>query len=260
MTDAARVQPEPADDMLSLRVLARLLDYPDRELQAAVGEMNAILDAERRLPGNLRTALMDWCRRLAAADLLDLQAEYVALFDRGRATSLLLFEHVHGESRDRGQAMVDLLAEYRAAGFELDARELPDHLPLFLEYLSTRPEAEIGRWLGEIRHILARLTARLEEREADHALAILALLGLIGAEDDVNAHREPVSQEARDDTPEALDAVWEEEAVRFSAASDQDCALQSAEGRRLVERKKATQDEAVRILDPGHPWQQGEPS
>ncbi|MBB3140443.1 nitrate reductase molybdenum cofactor assembly chaperone [Halomonas organivorans] len=258
MADAARVLLEPADDMLSLRVLARLLDYPSEALQDAAGEMIEILDAERRLPPALRTALMDWSQRLAEADLMDLQAEYVALFDRGRATSLLLFEHVHGESRDRGQAMVDLLAEYRAAGFEIDARELPDYLPLFLEYLSTRPETEIGRWLGEIRHILARLTARLEEREAAHALATLALLGLIGAEADVAEHRDPVKNEARDDTPEALDAAWEEEAVRFSAASDQDCALQSAEGRRLAERKTATHSEAVRILDPAAPRQQGD--
>ncbi|MCK2185158.1 nitrate reductase molybdenum cofactor assembly chaperone [Halomonas getboli] len=260
MTDAAQVLPETMHDMLSLRALARLLDYPGEELQAAAVEIGEVLDAERRLPARLRGDLTAWCRRLAEGELLDLQAEYVALFDRGRATSLLLFEHVHGESRDRGQAMVDLLAEYRAAGFELDARELPDHLPLFLEYLSTRPEAEIGRWLGEIRHILARLTARLEEREADHALAPLALLALIGAEDDVAEHREPVENEARDDTPEALDAVWEEEAVRFSAASDQDCALQSAEGRRLAERKKVTHDEAVRILESGAPRQQGESS
>ncbi|MDR5866819.1 nitrate reductase molybdenum cofactor assembly chaperone [Halomonas koreensis] len=260
MADAARVLPEPADDMLSLRVLARLLDYPGEELQAAAGEMIEILDAERRWSTAQRTALMDWCQRLAEAELMELQAEYVALFDRGRATSLLLFEHVHGESRDRGQAMVDLLAEYRAAGFEIDARELPDYLPLFLEYLSTRPAAEIGRWLGEIRHILARLAARLEEREADHALVPLALLALIGAEADVDEHREDVKDEERDDTPEALDAVWEEEAVRFSAASDQDCALQSAEGRRLAERKNVTHSEAVRVLDPSAPRHQGDQS
>ena len=250
MAEAAMQHPAMAPDMLSLRVLARLLDYPTAELQAAAPEMIEIIDAERRLPAALRSRLMDWCQRLLEADLMDLQAEYVALFDRGRSTSLLLFEHVHGESRDRGQAMVDLMAEYRAAGFELDARELPDYLPLFLEYLSTRPEAEIGRWLGEIRHILALLAARLEERDADQTLVPLALLSLVGAEGDVDAHREAVREEAPDDTPEALDEVWEEEAVRFSAESDQDCALQSAEGRRLAERKNVTHSEAVRVLDP----------
>ncbi len=216
--------------------------------------MIEILNAERRLAAALNAPpLMDWCQRHAWRPIcLELQAEYVAMFDKGRATSLLLFEHVHGESRDRGQAMVDLMAEYSAAGFELDAHELPDYLPLFLEYLSTRSEAEIGRWLGEIRHILALLTARLEERGADHALVPLSLLALIGAEGDVEEHRPQVKKEVPDNTPEALDAVWEEEAVRFSATSDEDCALQSAEGRRLAERKNALperpgQHHAVRL-------------
>ncbi|SFU52383.1 nitrate reductase molybdenum cofactor assembly chaperone [Halomonas korlensis] len=253
MTEAALQQPAAEPDMLSLRVLARLLDYPSAELQVAAPEMIEILNAERRWSAALRTRLMDWCQRLLEADLMELQAEYVALFDKGRSTSLLLFEHVHGESRARGQAMVDLMAEYEAAGFELDARELPDYLPLFLEYLSTCREQDIGRWLGEIRHILALLTARLEERDADHALVPLALLALIGAEADVDAHRETVKDEAPDDTPEALDAVWEEEAVRFSAESDEDCALQSAEGRRLAERKRSVPSDPVKIMPSSGP-------
>lgn len=254
MTDAAILSTpleaplEPAGGMRSLRVLARLLDYPTRELQEACGELVEILNAEPRLSSALKSSLMAWCQRINEEDLLELQSEYVALFDKGRATSLLLFEHVHGESRERGQAMVDLMAEYSAAGFELDARELPDHLPVFLEYLSLCDEAEIGRWLGEIRHILALLTARLEERDADHALITLSLLALIGAEGDVEAHRPQVKLEAPDNTPEALDAVWEEEVVRFSATSDEDCALQSAEGRRLAERKNTVQSQTVRIM------------
>ncbi len=234
--------------LLSLRVLARLLDYPSAELQDAVPEMIEIIAAEKRLNPLLRGELMSWCQRLLEADLLDLQAEYVALFDRGKATSLLLFEHVHGESRDRGQAMVDLLAQYEAAGFVLDARELPDHLPVFLEFLSTQDEAEVGRWLGEIRHILALLAARIEERGADHALVPTALLGMIGAEGEIEQHRPKVKEEEPDHTAEALDAVWEEEAVRFSAQSDEDCALQSAEGRRLAERKHSVASEPVRIM------------
>lgn len=236
--------------MRSLRVLARLLDYPTAPLQSAVDELIEALYVERRLPDALKAELMSWCQHIYEADLLELQSEYVALFDKGRAHSLLLFEHVHGESRDRGQAMVDLIDVYQAAGFELDARELPDYLPLFLEYLSTRSDEEIGRWLGEIRHILALLTARLEERGADQALATRALLALIGAEGDVEAQRKAVVGEKRDDTPEALDEVWEEEAVRFSAQSDEDCALQSAEGRRLAERKRQTQSQPVRIMSP----------
>ncbi|REC95040.1 nitrate reductase molybdenum cofactor assembly chaperone [Kushneria indalinina] len=238
--------------MRSLIVLARLLDYPTKALQQAAPEMTAVIKAEDRLTPLRRETLVGWIRRLAQADLLDLQADYVALFDKGRATSLLLFEHVHGESRDRGQAMVDLLAQYREAGFELDARELPDYLPLFLEYLSTRTEDEIAGQLGEIAHILARLTARLEEREADQALATASLLALIGAEDEITEHQEKVREEKRDDTPAALDAVWEEEAVRFSATSDQDCAVQSAAGQRRAQQRQSAREQAepVRVIDP----------
>lgn len=249
--------PEAHKEMLSLRVLARLLDYPSEELQQAASELVALIDAEKRWQPALRAKLSAWCQRISETELLDLQAEYVALFDKGRSVSLLLFEHVHGESRDRGQAMVDLMNEYNVAGFELDARELPDYLPLFLEYLSTRPEAEIARWLGEIRHILALLTARLEERDAEHALVTYALLALIGAEADIDDHRDEVKAEVPDDTPEALDAVWEEEAVRFSAESDQDCALQSAEGRRLAERKNAVPSDPITIMPSPHNAGQG---
>jgi nitrate reductase delta subunit len=246
---------ETVEGLRSLRVLARLLDYPTADLQAAADELAAILHGEARLQPRLRQRFADWCQRLASTELLDLQAEYVELFDRGRATSLLLFEHVHGESRDRGQAMVDLLAEYEAAGFQLSARELPDHLPLFLEYLSTRDEEDIGRWLGEISHILALLTARLEERNAEHALVPHALLALIGATELIDQHRPSVAAEEPDHTPQALDKVWEEEMVRFSADSDDDCALQSAEGRRLAERKYQASAQIVTLMpaDPSAP-------
>ncbi|GAB3343107.1 MULTISPECIES: nitrate reductase molybdenum cofactor assembly chaperone [Chromohalobacter] len=237
--------------MRSLIVLARLLDYPTEELQRAATEMQNVIADEAHLSHPQRAALHGWIGRIATSDLLDLQADYVALFDKGRSTSLLLFEHVHGESRDRGQAMVDLLEQYRQAGFELSARELPDYLPVFLEYLSARDEADIAQQLSDIAHILALLAARLRERESDHALVPTALLAMVGADTAIDEHAEAVSKEARDDTPAALDAVWEEEAVRFNAASDEDCALQSATGRRQAELKRQSQAEMpIRIVPP----------
>lgn len=232
-----------------MRALARLLDYPDAALIEALPEVVSAIEA-MPLPATApRQQLLAWCRQLAEADLLDSQAAYVAQFDRGRATSLLLFEHVHGESRDRGQAMVDLLAEYETAGFVLGERELPDHLPLLLEFLSTRSEEDIARWIGEIRHILALLTARLEKHDCSQSLIPLTLLCMIGEEADVDTHRDQVNREPADNTPAAIDAVWEEEAVRFSADSDQDCALQSAEGKRLAERRQQVQLETIRLPD-----------
>ncbi len=134
---------------------------------------------------------------------MDLQEAYVGTFDRGgRATSLLLFEHVHGESRDRGQAMVDLMEQYRANGLEIDAKELPDYLPLFLEYLSTRPPwEEIRNWLEDIHHILGLLGERLYQRESFYHVAMDSLLVLSGRKADRQELAQLVASEERDDTP-----------------------------------------------------------
>jgi nitrate reductase molybdenum cofactor assembly chaperone NarJ/NarW len=126
---------------LTLKVLSALLTYPTAELLAAVPEMRAALDAEGRLPRRNRDRLDRLLEDLAIHDLYDLQERYVLLFDRTRSLSLHLFEHVHGESRDRGQAMVDLKSLYERHGLFMDSSELPDHLPLFLEFLSQIPEA-----------------------------------------------------------------------------------------------------------------------
>ena len=153
--------------------------------------------------------------------LLDVQSDYSQLFDRGRATSLLLFEHVHGESRDRGQAMVDLMAQYEQQGLQLDSRELPDHLPLYLEYLAQLPESEAIGGLQDIAPILALLCARLQQRDSRYAVLFDLLVKLANAAIDSDKVAEKIADEARDDTPQALDAVWEEEQVKFFA--DQNC-------------------------------------
>src|SRR5207244_13070491 len=100
---------------------------------------------------------------IAIGDLYDLQERYVLLFDRTRSLSLHLFEHVHGESRDRGQAMIDLKNQYENAGLEISATELPDFVPLFLEFLSTRPRADAYELLGQPAHILSAMAERLRK-------------------------------------------------------------------------------------------------
>lgn len=154
-------------------------------------------------------------RELLYAPLLDKQAEWCEVFDRGRATSLLLFEHVHAESRDRGQAMVDLLSQYETVGLQLNCRELPDHLPLYLEYLSVLPEAEAREGLQNIAPILALLGGRLKQRGAPWYQLFDALLTLAGSSLTSDSVTKQIIQESRDDTRQALDAVWEEEQVKF---------------------------------------------
>ena len=220
--------------MIALRIIGRLLDYPDRTLIDHQQELEEALASAQELNATLRAQLLAVVRDFCARPLLDLQADYCELFDRGRATSLLLFEHVHGESRDRGQAMVDLLDQYRAAGLELDSRELPDFLPLYLEYLSSRSAQEAREGLVDIAPILALLSARLRQRNSRWADLLDALLTLSNSGVAAEALEPQVAQEARDDTPQALDAVWEEEQIRFLGEQGCASAQQEAHQRRFA--------------------------
>lgn len=207
--------------MIELVVVSRLLEYPDAHLWQHQNELFDVLATSEKLEKADAQALGVFLRDLTAQDLLDAQAAYSELFDRGRATSLLLFEHVHGESRDRGQAMVDLLNQYEQHGLVLDSRELPDHLPLYLEYLAQLPESEAIGGLQDIAPILALLCARLQQRESRYAVLFEQLLKLANSAVDEAKVAEKIADEARDDSPQALDAVWEEEQVKFFA--DQGC-------------------------------------
>lgn len=164
----------------SLRVLAALLAYPDDTLRGHLSEMSDLLRAERALSLARRLeldALMDGLRR---ADALQVQADYVELFDRGRATSLHLFEHVHGDSRERGPALIDLGQTYASAGLMLTDGELPDYLPAVLEFVSTQPRAQAQAFLAEMAHIFNAIFGALQARQSAYASVLGALLELAG--------------------------------------------------------------------------------
>ena len=201
--------------MLICRVFSRLLDYPTEQLHEYADELRSLVTTEEAVPEPVRQNVLSFLDGRLSQDLLDWQSDYDGLFERGRSVSLHLFEHVHGESRDRGQAMVDLLTQYRQAGLELAANELPDYLPLYLEFVATQGD-QAKAWLQDVAHVLALLTARLQERDSDYALLVDGLLQLAGSQVDLAPLREEVAQEARDDTPEALDKIWEEEMVSFA--------------------------------------------
>ncbi len=199
----------------TLRVLARLMAYPEQSLLDAVPQMIDVLHAERWFPESLTERLETLMRSIATRSITELQEEYVALFDRGRALSLHLFEHVHGESRERGQAMVDLLELYRAGGLELNARELPDYLPLMLEYLSTRSRTEATELLGDVMGVIVLLGARLGERKSDYALLFTALETAVGSPPEAEALKQRAATEGPDETIERMDDIWQEEQVTF---------------------------------------------
>lgn len=164
----------------SLRVLAALLAYPDAQMRGYLPEMREILRGEAALSAARQTELEALITALVSADALETEANYVELFDRSRATSLHLFEHVHGDSRDRGPAMIDLAQTYEKAGLYLAPGELPDYLPAVLEFVSTQPPREARAFLGEMAHIFNALFNALQERASPYASVLGALLELAG--------------------------------------------------------------------------------
>jgi nitrate reductase delta subunit len=187
----------------SLRVLARLLGYPDAELRGKLAELREALHDERALPLQRLAELDALIDSLALAATLDAEAAYVELFDRGRATSLHLFEHVHGDSRDRGPAMIDLAQTYEKAGLFLAEGEMPDFLPVVLEFTSTQPPREAREFLAEMAHIFNAIFSALQQRGSAYACVLGALLELAGEK------AQPVQVAAE----EPIDAVWKEPVV-----------------------------------------------
>ena len=209
--------------MQILKVISLLLDYPVESLREGYLELAKAISGAREISPEQRGELRLLLEELSGGELMDAQERYSELFDKGRALSLLLFEHVHGESRDRGQAMVDLMAQYEAAGFAIGVRELPDYIPLYLEFLATRDDLEAREGLADVAHLLALLAARLVERKSPYAACFRALLQIAGQPLETVAElREQVAGEERDDSLEALDKVWEEEQVNFLQAEQQE--------------------------------------
>lgn len=200
--------------MSTLKIFAALLHYPDEQLQEHADELATALCAEQMITGPRLDAIQRFIEWVRDTDLLDLQAEYVETFDRGRSRSLYLYEHVHGESRDRGPAMVELAQVYRTHGFEIATVELPDYLPLFLEFLASLPMEEALGWLEDVGHVLQLLHARLIGRGSRFAVLFEPLVRLAGLAPEA-AVQEQVAKEKPDDTPEALDRAWAEEPVTF---------------------------------------------
>lgn len=187
----------------TLRVLARLLSYPNAELKSDLADMQSAVHAEQAL-GKDRLAEIDaLTKHLAHSEALELEGEFVELFDRGHATSLHLFEHVHGDSRERGPAMIDLVQTYEKAGLFLGPDEMPDYLPVVLEFVSTQPPKEARAFLGEMAHIFNAIFNALQERQSAYASVLGALLELSGEK----------ASPVKVIPDEALDAAWEEPVV-----------------------------------------------
>jgi len=203
--------------MLTFQVLSTLLRYPVPELNAELAAAEQILRREAILPLAHLEAVSAYLAGLKVTPQLEAESAYIDAFDKGRSTSLHLFEHIHGDNRARGEALHRLLLRYRAHGLELASRELPDFLPLFLEFLSTRPLAEARKHMAEVTDIAALIGRRLRARSAPHAPLLEAIAAL--APPGVSADQQLDEVPPRDDTPGALDAAWEEAPVTFNDAA-----------------------------------------
>jgi nitrate reductase delta subunit len=198
---------------LTTRALSALLCYPSAELVAALPEIELTLLADRTIKAAL-PGLRGLLRHLSQSDLLDAQEAYVGLFDRTRSVSLHLFEHVHGDGRERGPAMAELAGVYAEAGLLPMASELPDFLPMLLEYASLQPEQGVA-FLINAAPVLDLLHQRLEARDSHYAAVLHAVLLLAGQ------HPSCVrTEDEAPETPESLDAAWEEAAVLFGPGAD----------------------------------------
>ena len=208
----------------TVKALSLFLSYPTRALQDAMPEIGGVLAADSRLTAATRRALRPLIENLASRDIYDLEEDFVLLFDRSRSLSLNLFEHVHGESRDRGGAMVSLVETYRAGGFEPATSELPDHLPVLLEFLATQPAQEVQETLANAAHIFEALHTRLERRESPYSAVFAVLLQLSGVRADSEAVAELLEQPEDDPGDlDALDTVWEESQVTFGPDPNAGC-------------------------------------
>ncbi|MDD3838890.1 MAG: nitrate reductase molybdenum cofactor assembly chaperone [Phenylobacterium sp.] len=200
------------------KALGVLLSYPTPVTQDLAPVALAAVEQEGLVPAGVRRGLAALAREIAEGDLYELQERFVWLFDRTRSLSLNLYEHVHGESRDRGQAMVALLELYRSKGLELSANELPDHLPVFLEFLSCLPEGEAASLLGEAAHVLSAIGERLDKRESAYAAVFEALAALAGEADGEALAAILAEPDDDPDDLETMDKLWAETAVTFGPA------------------------------------------
>lgn len=203
---------------MTLRALSALLSYPSEDLQSHMDEIAGAIRQESVLPPDQVLGLQPLIESIAGRDLLDAQSDYSELFDRSRTLSLHLFEHVHGDSRERGQAMIDLAEQYTENGIFLDSTELPDFVPVFLEYASCLKPAEAIEVIAQPVHVFAALAERLEQRETPYAAIFRALVALAGVKPDAAILAE-LQQNAPVEDPAMIDEEWEEAPVSFSSAA-----------------------------------------
>jgi nitrate reductase delta subunit len=196
----------------TLKALAVLLSYPSEEMRAAYPEILSVLEREEMVSGKFRRQIEAVFAEWADEDLMNLQEEYVFLFDRTPSLSLHLFEHVHGDSKGRGQALVELDGLYRERGLENASEHTPDYLPMFLEYISLLPPEEATENLNGAIDVIAVLGERLKKRESSYAVFLEALQDIASRKPNLEKVKSALAVNAgQGPTEEEMDLAWEEQ-------------------------------------------------
>jgi len=206
--------------MRSLRVLSRLLTYPNAELLAQTDALKDVLVEEGFLKKKTMKKLSKFMDEFGSTDLMETQESYVEIFDRGRAHCLHLFEHVHGESRFRGQAMLDLSDRYAEKGLVVGVGELPDYLPVFLEFISICDPEEGLETLAQAAPVIATIGEKLKRKKSGYNHVFAAIVELSGAK--LNAADIEKAADAALPNIQTLDELDEEwkEPDAFGGAED----------------------------------------
>jgi len=196
--------------MKTFKILGLLLSYPKAEILPHLDDLMAVLAQEKLLPARQVKKVKAFVDDMKVRDIYETQENYVEIFDRGRAHCLHLFEHIHGESRDRGQAMVDLAEAYGQKGFYVTAGELPDYLPLFLEFLSLCPLDEAMDFLGDPITVIAAIGVKLKKRKSPYAVLFEALEVLSRVKPDQDMIAQVQMEPLEEMSLEEIDKDWEE--------------------------------------------------
>ncbi len=195
------------NNMKTFKVLSVLLSYPQADWIEHCDELEQVLYDEKLLSKQKLKGVSELIKRIKSSDLIELQERYVATFDRGASHSLHLFEHIHGESRDRGQAMIDLLEMYNANGLDVGTSDLPDYLPVFLEFLSTQNIKVAAHFLGETQKVLMLISERLAKKELDYKHVFAALIEVADGKVNRTEIKKIVAAE-KEETFTDVDADW----------------------------------------------------
>lgn len=244
--------------MGTLRALGLCLSYPNVDVAGAADELMTALLTDRRVATDTKARIQTHFARSAERSQLDLEEHYSATFDGGRMLSLHLFEHVYGDSRKRGDAMVQLGAHYARGGFSVAVSELPDYLPLMLEFASVAP-AMGEPLLREASPVLETLHDSMLERRCSYECFVAALLDVLAANAERRTEEGPTAAVGTEATVpvdgsvtdlsvtdmsemdlESLDRQWEEDPVTFGlGAAHTDCGTEQP---RLVALRRSRTD------------------